>query len=128
MFRNMLLISVFCCVLSASLVAQTVPERCKQPKAMVDVINQYHYAPRPINDQFVHSTIVSMMQMLDPQALYFVKNDTSHILNLHEGLKEYIENKSCFFLDSIVQLYRTRLTEVDTLIGLIVANKIKFKG
>ena len=73
---------------------------CEKVKLMVEVVNENHYSPRPIDAEFLGYAFDYFIETIDEHKLVFTKEDYS-ILNAYRlKLSEEILTEKCDFVDA----------------------------
>jgi carboxyl-terminal processing protease len=113
------------------LVGATLPsvnaQDCKQLPILWNLINTYHVEPKPLDDQLSQSLFQDLFDNLDPGGLYFIEEDMKEFEKFKFNIDNAVEYGDCSFITKITEVYKKRLLEVDTLIGIVMNSPLDYK-
>src|SRR6185295_9087962 len=81
----------------------------QQARALVQTIQQKHYSPRTIDDEFSQLLFDQFLKGLDPEKLFFTTADLSGLSSFRKLLDDELNGKSWTFISKIIPLYKSRL-------------------
>jgi carboxyl-terminal processing protease len=93
---------------------------------LVKTLEKYHYRPASFNDRLSEKLFDDFIENLDPNALYFTEDEIVALSPWNKKLDDEVLSKSTVFLEEITELYRRKLQEADTLLGIILSKPIDF--
>ncbi|MGN6419445.1 MAG: carboxy terminal-processing peptidase [Pseudobacter sp.] len=108
---------LFCCALSGQASAQTsisasqADTRSSVIRAVMNHLIQNHISPKPVNDSFSVGVFRDIIQQLDPQRHTFMQPDINRLKAQQYQIDEQLMSGSTAFFDSVISIYRTRMTE-----------------
>jgi carboxyl-terminal processing protease len=94
---------------------------CRQVPVLISLLNKYHYAPIVINAAVSDTICRIFYQKLDPNRLYFTKDDIAALNSYDVNLADASGKSVCKFLDASTKLYKTKLLHADSLIAHIMS-------
>jgi len=98
----------------------------QQAKALVQTIQQKHYSPRTIDDEFSELLFDQFLEGLDPEKLIFTKADLNSLSSFQRSLDEELNGKSWAFISKVIPLYKSRLLQTDSFINELTAKPFDF--
>lgn len=75
---------------------------------IVKTVEKYHVEPRPLDDQFSELVFTSLIETLDPNAIYFTAADINKLKEIKSNIDDEIRTGDCSFLHSIAGIYKER--------------------
>lgn len=112
-------------IVSIHLSAQPVLE--KQLFLLSRVIQQNHYNPRPIDDNFSSQVFDRVLKELDEHRVYFTQKDISELALFSNILDEEIKgNTKAFFTEKLGLKYKERLQKTITILNTLVQKPFSF--
>ncbi|MFY8037361.1 MAG: carboxy terminal-processing peptidase [Cyclobacteriaceae bacterium] len=99
---------------------------CNAPHLLVNQIKAEHFSPPAIDEKFHTSVIEELVEILDPDGLYFLESDIKEIKALPLHLNDPAKNNSCEFIDKTSQRYQVRLTEAIRIVTLKTAKPFDY--
>ncbi|MCS6824455.1 MAG: carboxy terminal-processing peptidase [Cytophagaceae bacterium] len=89
-------------------------------------LQQYHFAPLPVNDEFSEKLFQSFLNTLDPKRLYFCKEDYLSLSAYSSSLDDELKQKSWNFIPYLTALYKNRLEESKKIIKEVLEEPFTF--
>lgn len=117
---------VICLLLFCNLVYSQGSQQ--QAKALVETIQQRHYSPRTIDDEFSQFLFGQFLESLDPDKLYFTIADLNAISSFRKSLDDELTGKSWTFINKIIPLYKSRLLQADSIINELTLKPFDFSS
>ncbi|WP_193510789.1 carboxy terminal-processing peptidase [Christiangramia fulva] len=90
------------------------------------VINQGHYAPKDINDNFSEKVYNHFLESLDPSKRFFYAKDIAEFDKYKDQLDDEIKNKEINFFDLAYNLLNQRMEENKSLYKEILSRPFDF--
>ena len=100
----------------------------QQAKALVQTIQQKHYSPRTIDDEFSRFLFDQFLESLDPEKLYFTTADLNTFSSFRNLLDDELNGKPWTFLGKVIPLYKSRLLQTDSIITEIALKPFDFSA
>jgi carboxyl-terminal processing protease len=91
------------------------------------IIEQNHYNPKPINDNFSKELFKRFLASVDPEKYVFLQSDIQSLKKYETTLDDEIHGAPIQFLPSVSELYSKRWNEVSELYKEILAKPFDFK-
>ena len=98
----------------------------QQAKALIQTIQQKHYSPRTIDDDFCRFLFDQFLESLDPEKLFFTIADLNALSSFRKLLDDELNGKSWTFISKIVPLYKSRLLQTDSIINELTLKPFDF--
>jgi len=98
----------------------------QQAKALVQTIQQNHYSPRIIDDEFSQLLFDQLFESLDPEKLFFTTADLNGLSAFRKSLDDELNGKSWTFISKIIPLYKLRLLQTDSIITELTSKPFDF--
>jgi carboxyl-terminal processing protease len=99
---------------------------CTTPHLLVNKIKAEHFSPPPIDEKFHARVINELVEILDPDGLYFLESDVKEISALPLHLNDPTKSNSCEFIDKATQVYQKRLTDAVRIVTLKTAKPFDY--
>jgi carboxyl-terminal processing protease len=99
---------------------------CSTTSLLVNKIKSEHVSPPPIDEKFQVNVIREFLEILDPNALYFLESDVKAIQQFSLQLHDQAKNTSCAFIEMATQLYQKRLTDASRIVSLKTAKSFDY--
>jgi carboxyl-terminal processing protease len=119
------LLFLFLCssfILDAQVPKPTVSQlTASKARALVQYLQQYHYAPRTWNDSTSALFYATVIKSLDEDKMLFNKEDIAQLDLFKYKLDDELTGKEWGFFDKLTSIIEARLKEEDTLIKHIVS-------
>ncbi len=94
-----------------------IKDAAKNAYLIVRMAANFHVQPREVDDQFSDDLLRAVVKKLDPQRIYFTKNDVASLTTQYAAkLDNEIMSSSTVFLEKLVQLYTQRLKQADSMV------------
>src|SRR6185436_11016740 len=100
----------------------------QQAKALIQTIQQKHYSPRTIDDEFSQFLFDQFLESLDPEKLFFTIADLNALSAFRKSLDDELNGKSWTFISKITPLYKSRLLQTDTIINELALKPFDFSA
>ena len=98
----------------------------QQAKALVQTIQQKHYSPRTIDDEFSQLLFDQFLESLDPEKLFFTTADLNAFSSFRKLLDDELNGKSWTFISKITPLFKSRLLQADSIINELTLKPFDF--
>src|SRR6185295_16425068 len=90
---NKALVSIlYLVILSYSLRAQTP---CQRANNLLDIIRKHHLKSLPNDDVFSGRVFTGLLDLLDPERLYFTKKDSVQLSSIKFQIDDWLLNGTC---------------------------------
>ncbi|MBN1757384.1 MAG: carboxy terminal-processing peptidase [Chitinispirillaceae bacterium] len=100
----------------------------EQALMIIKTTEKYHYAPKPVDDNFSRSVFSLFMCMLDPAGTIFTRDIFEKLARFATVLDDQIKNRRTDALDSIVMRYIDQLNVVEQLLRKMEQYEFDFSG
>lgn len=84
---------------------------------------KYHYAPKPLDDDFSKQMLKSYLKLLDPNGKIFTLEQTRKLARFENDIDEQIRQRKTTMLDTVFALYSLQLQRID-----VILEKIRKRG
>jgi len=84
----------------------------KRAKRFVEYMNDYHFKPRKIDDEFGHDVHLRIVDYLDHEKLFFTADDIAILSAAADSLDDDIELKKTNYVALISRLYKERIGQL----------------
>jgi len=101
---------VFIAVFTSSLQAQQ-RQFCRQVELLNNLISEYHFNPKPVNDSLSLKVWDNFIDALDPEKRYLLKSDLAELDQDKYQLDDYFRKKKCRFIKQYSKTLEKRLDE-----------------
>lgn len=101
-------------------------QECGKTRDLIDYINKFHIEPRELNDDFSHRIFGSFLDHLDPQKIYFTKEDSVSLSRYAESLDDMILRHSCEFPEEVAILLRRRIERTHRLMDSLLRSPMNY--
>ena len=99
---------------------------CKKTKLLVDLLLDKHIEPRTIDDTFSEDLYYQFISRLDPDLLYFTKEDESFFEKHKLSLDEYINSTNCEFLSDFSNTFKHRVEKLSVEVNTLLKNPLTY--
>lgn len=107
MKKNFLFLILIC---SLNVIAQSEKNACHTLTRMNQLIKEFHYNPKPINDSLSAFLFKNFLNNLDTNNDLFLASEIESLKKHKYKLDDYIIHKDCNFLDVFFKTYTTAVT------------------
>lgn len=95
---------------------------------VLDIINQGHYSPRDINDEFSQKVYDKLLESLDYEKKFFNQADIDQISSYRNQIDDEIKNNTLEFFNKINGLFTVSISKAQSFYKEILANPFTFDG
>ena len=120
-------LSFIICVSSFFCLAQPTTFCGKQSNAIWNLVEKYHYDPKPLDDNLSSEIFDNFISYLDGGGYYFLQSDIDELTKYKTSVDDEIKAKTSVFFSRAAQIFEIRLKAVDSLITLIELSPFDFK-
>src|SRR5579871_4016828 len=124
--RKLPLIFLICVLPGISLRAQSPPSAVQDAWLITRMAEKYHIEPRPLDQTLSSGIYTQLLDALDGQHIFFTKEGIGKLSAYRYRLNEEISNRQSGFLTLLISLYKTRLSQVDTMLDRIARVPFNF--
>jgi carboxyl-terminal processing protease len=115
--KNKYWIILICLILfNIKLLCQSSDSYCSMSRTLSNILEKYHYQPITSKSELSKRVYSLFVQSLDPHSLYFMAADTNILALCKPIVEGGFEGRSCNSFDIIINLYRKRLFQADSMI------------
>jgi carboxyl-terminal processing protease len=115
------------CVVATSY-AQTDSSFCSKSRLILEMLEEQHFKPKAIDDDFSSYVFTRMMERLDDRRLLYSLEDVAMLDSLKTSLDDYLKNGKCNFIETFTASYKTQLKLAKKTIEKIEKTKLDFSG
>lgn len=90
------------------------------------MVEKYHVQPRPLDDERSSAIFYELLNTLDEQRIFFTQDDYNKLATYRLQIDDQIKNKQPVFLQLVIDTYKKRLLQADTLIDNICKTPFNF--
>jgi len=106
--------------------AQTLQNTAREAFLISRMVERYHVQPRALNNEFSSDLFTVFFESLDPQRIFFIREDMEKLSVYRLTLDDEIRNQKYDFLGKTTSLFSARLSQVDSIIDLIAKTPFNF--
>ena len=106
--------------------AQTLQNTAREAFLISRMVERYHVQPRALNNEFSSDLFSVFFESLDPQRIFFIREDMEKLSEYRLALDEQIRNQKYDFLEKTTSIFSARLSQVDSIIDLIAKTPFNF--
>jgi carboxyl-terminal processing protease len=92
------------------------------------VLEQGHFAPRPIDDAFSQSVYDKTLENLDYEKKFFLQSDIDALSKYRNNIDDEIKDNSLEFFDKVNSLFVTRVNDAEKYYKEILQKPMTFNG
>ncbi|WP_046757994.1 S41 family peptidase [Kordia jejudonensis] len=118
---------ILLCVVSNA-VAQTDATFCQKASLVLKTLENNHYQPKTIDDDFSSYVFNTFFKRIDPKRILFAKSDISNFGNLETKLDDFLLDKKCDFIEGLSKSYEKQLLAAQKSIKTVTKSKLDFSG
>lgn len=93
-----------------------VPDLTKRLTRMMDVINEYHIRPKPVDVEFVSYTHQTFLESIDPEQLILTAEDVRRMERCSESLVDALRQNANAYVDSVYLIWDDARAEAETVV------------
>src|SRR5688500_14353899 len=90
------------------------------------MVEKYHVQPRPLDDEQSAAIFHELLNALDEQRIFFTLDDYNKLATYRLQIDDQIKNRQPVFLQLVIDTYKKRLQQADTLIDNICKTPFNF--
>lgn len=98
---------------------------CQKAKVMVNILEELHYDPPLLDDSLSSFLFDEIIQLLDPQGLYFTQESIEKLEAYRYRLDDEISQQACSFPDTLIQSYRHQLHAAEQMVGRLLGTPLQ---
>lgn len=106
--------------------AQNARQVCKEVDKIITLLEEAHYKPIPIDDEFSKKLFRDFLEKLDKRTIYFTDASLKDLYKHQTKLDDYIQSKNCDFLKDFINYHKTRLENAENIINKLALEKLDF--
>lgn len=115
-----------CLSITICLQAQVLQKTAQDAYMITRMVEKYHVQPRPLNDEMSAAIFNQLLSELDEQRFFFTQEDINKLAAYRYTLDDEILNKRTAFLQLLINLYKQRMLQADTMIDNISKTAFNF--
>ncbi len=104
--------------------AQNQSEKRVTLATMLYILKNYHYSPKPINDEFSRQLFEAFIKKIDPSKRYFLQSDIDFLKNYRDSLDDQIKELRFDFFDASYRLLRKRQKQAENIYKQIIRENL----
>jgi len=109
---SLLLIPAFVLLTLAFCYRETSQNETKLSQTIVEILENYHYEPQKINDNFSEKLFDLYLDRLDADKRFFLAKDIKELSKFKKDLDNQARNGSYVFFDETNQMYAVRIAQI----------------
>lgn len=86
--------------------AQKLPNYEREARLLIHKLNEQHYSPKPVNDEFSGEVYDALLREIDPDKLFFTEADLKPLLKYRSLLDDELNGSGWNFFTSLAQVYK----------------------
>jgi carboxyl-terminal processing protease len=91
-----------------------------------DMLQQIHYAPKQLDDQFASQIFTSYLQQLDPGKRFFMQADINRFKKYEKELDDEMRGKTVQFYKMVNTVFKQRIHDADQLVAELLKQPFHF--
>jgi carboxyl-terminal processing protease len=103
-----------------------VPRYDKILHAVAEILDNGHYSPKKINDQFSEKVFDEYINRLDPERLIFLQSDIQKLKSYYHSIDDELMGKPVKFFYAVNDIYKQRLTALNRSYASMLADPFDF--
>lgn len=92
------------------------------------LLEQGHYAPRPIDDEFSRSVFNNTIEALDYEKKFFIKSDIEALSVHKDKIDDQIKNNSLEFFNEVNRIFKERVQQAESFYEPFLSKPYTFNG
>jgi carboxyl-terminal processing protease len=100
---------------------------CKELKAVVDIVDQAHYKPKPLNDSLSASVFKLFLNAIDNHQTFFLKSDIDEFKKDQLAIDDFISNGDCHFIFKYTERLQQRIEETEHILKDLQSSTFDYK-
>ncbi|HSC40005.1 MAG TPA: S41 family peptidase, partial [Chitinophagaceae bacterium] len=106
--------------------AQSLQKTVRDAFMISRMVEKFHVQPRPLNDSLSATMYAGLLEELDDQRIFFTQDDIRQLSAYQFKLDDEVRDRQSAFLQLLINLYKQRLVQADTMIDKICAAPFNF--
>ena len=94
---------------ATSMFAQTDTTFCKKSRLILKMLEENHYKPKAIDDDFSAYVFDKLFERLDDRRLLYSQEDVATLEGLKNQLDDYLLEGNCDFINEFIAFYEKHL-------------------
>lgn len=108
--------------------AQNFNQTCESLYNVNQLIQKYHFKPKPVNDSLSAFVFEKMLEELDPQKNTISKEEYDILLKHKFKIDDYLNSNNCQFLQDIVNIYDFAIRRKLEILQQLKDTKLDYSG
>ena len=105
--------------LTKDAIAQSEKEACVTLSKINNLIKEFHYKPKPVNDSLSGYVFNTFLKTLDDRNILFIESDINTLKKDKYKLDDYINSSNCDFLNDFYSTYKKAVDRYVATINII---------
>ncbi len=80
-------------------------------KSVMSMMNQGHYAPKPVDDAFSKAVYKTFLERLDGNKRYFTQSDLKKFQQYETSIDDQVNSRTLTFFDIVYEVYEKRMKD-----------------
>lgn len=97
-------------------------------KQVAEMLEQVHYSPKPINDEFSKNIFKKYIETLDPDKNIFTASDVKELKKFELTIDDELHGSSIQFFHAVEQVYNKRIKELSLVYPVILQQSFDFSS
>lgn len=112
----------------ANAIAQTDASFCQKATLVLETIENNHYQPKTIDNEFSEYVFKTFFKRVDPKRMLFAQSDIEAFGDLKTNLDDYLLGNNCDFIQELGESYEKQLLAAQKSIAIVTKSKLDFSG
>ena len=95
-------------------------------KQVAEMLEQVHYSPKPINDEFSKNIFKKYIETIDPDKNIFTASDLKELKKFELTIDDELHGASIQFFHAVEQIYNKRIKELSLVYPVILQQSFDF--
>lgn len=126
-YMHQILRFILLCVV-ATTYAQTDTSFCQKSMLVLNMLENNHYKPKTIDDDFSKYVFDTLFERLDDKRMLYSEADIEALSDLRTKFDDYLLNEECDFIKELTASYKMQLELAQKSIETLEKSKLDFSG
>ncbi len=117
---------IVCFLFCENVSAQSLEKPVRDAFMISRMVERFHIQPRPLDDEMSAAIYSRMLDDLDDEKTFFLQEDINKLSAYQFKIDEEIKNRQFGFLQLLINTYKLRLQQADTMVDDICKNPFNF--
>ncbi|PNQ72360.1 hypothetical protein C1T31_12500 [Hanstruepera neustonica] len=101
---------------------------CKRLSAVLETVNQHHYKPKPVDDNFSIAVYHLFLDSIDDRQQFFTQEDINLFSQDSLQLDDFVKNNNCHFISKYTTTLETRINQSKSILESLKTVELDYSG